>query len=153
LGYRRREVISEQKVFMIITCLSCGATNEFAQPCAYHAGFANQGFLYNDDGDLTLVWSSFDRAYETIVGPHHPWALTDAQRDEFERRLPPAPHGGRWRFANPPRCRQCREPIGSPIRGSNIYYLVYPGSINTDSVDAGHVALAELLSKSEPTSG
>jgi hypothetical protein len=136
--------------FMIITCRACGTANEFEQPYAYHAGFANQGFLYNDDGDLTLVWSSFDPAYEAVVGPHHPWALTDAQRETFEKQLSPAPRGGRWRFANPPRCTRCRESIGSPIRGSNIYYLVYPGSINTDSVDPEHVPLAELLSKSKP---
>ena len=53
---------------VIITCASCGHENGFARPYPFHAGFSNQGFLYNDDGNLTLVWSSFEPAYEAWVG-------------------------------------------------------------------------------------
>jgi ribosomal protein S18 acetylase RimI-like enzyme len=67
-----------------IKCTSCGHENVFEQPYPYHAGFSNQGFLYNDDGNLTLVWSSFDPAYRAVVGKKHPWALTAEERAQFE---------------------------------------------------------------------
>jgi hypothetical protein len=117
---------------IIVICNSCGSKNRFSQPWAYHAGFSNQGFLYNDDGNLTLIWSSFDPAFESIVGDKHPWALSPADRKALEASLKIAPHGGRWRFANPPRCTQCGQPLGESIL-ETIYYLVYPGSINADT--------------------
>jgi len=40
----------------------CGFDNSFDQPYPFHAGFSNAGFLYNEAGNLTLVWSSFDPA-------------------------------------------------------------------------------------------
>jgi hypothetical protein len=61
---------------MIIECIGCGHANASVQPNAYHAGFANQGLLYDDAGDLTLVWGSFDAAYERIVGARHLLART-----------------------------------------------------------------------------
>jgi hypothetical protein len=114
-----------------VKCTSCGHKNDFDQPHPYHAGFANEGFLYNNAGNLTLVWSSFDPAYEAIVGKWHPWALTPEQQAHFEGALPPAPSGGSWRFINPARCARCAKPISDPITQS-IYYLLYPGSIVTD---------------------
>ena len=116
----------------VVRCPSCNHANEFDQPYAYHAGFGNQGFLYNDAGTLTLVWSSFDAAYETIVGQRHPWTLGPKLRAILEASLVPAPTGGSWRFANPPRCVSCGAPIGKPMCESNIYYLVYPGSVILD---------------------
>jgi len=116
---------------MNVTCKACGGTNEFPQPYAYHAGFGNQGFLYNEAGTLTLVWDSFDPAYVALVGECHPWALTDQQRADLESALAPAPTGGRWLFVNPPRCQSCAAPIGVPITGG-IYYFKYPGSISLD---------------------
>jgi len=104
----------------------------FEQPYPYHAGFADQGFLYNDAGDLTLVWSSFDSEYEMIVGSKHPWGLTAEEQTKLESSLLPAPKGGRWRFANPARCKQCREEISAPMM-RNIYYLVFEGSVLTDT--------------------
>lgn len=114
-----------------ITCVSCGHKNEFEQPYPYHAGFANQGFLYNDAGSLTLVWSSFDPAYEAIVGRKHPWTLSAEEQTRFERALPPAPVGGKWRFINPGRCMKCASPISGPM-AQTIYYLCYPGSVIRD---------------------
>ena len=87
---------------MDIPCKSCGVVQHFEQPYAYHAGFGNQGFLYNEQGDLTLVWSSFDPAYVRIVGSHHPWALSSEQRLKLEASLHPAPRGGQWCFKTRP---------------------------------------------------
>jgi hypothetical protein len=127
-----------------IECASCGYKNDFEQPYPIHAGFSNQGFLYNDDGNLTLVWGSFDPAYEAIVGRKHPWMLTAEERALFERSLVPAPSGGRWRFINQARCLKCTNPISGPII-QTIYYLLYPGSIATD-LGPMERGLNELLS-------
>ena len=114
-----------------IGCVSCGHQNTFEQPYPIHAGFSNQGFLYNDEGNLTLVWSSYDHAYTAIVGEKHPWVLTAKDRALFEGALRPAPSGGKWQFMNCARCLKCANPISGPIT-QTIYYLLYPGSIVTD---------------------
>jgi hypothetical protein len=104
-------------------CTSCGHENVFDQPWPYHAGFSNEGFLYNDEGNLTLVWSSFDPAYEAVVGKNHPWALTTEQQALLEGALCSAPSGGSWRFINSARCMKCADPISGPIT-QTIYYIV-----------------------------
>ena len=126
-----------------IPCTACRLVNVFKQPYRYHAGFGNQGFLYNDAGTATLVWSSFDAAYREVVGQRHPWALTSALKTKLEERLLPAPTGGHWRFSNPPRCRFCGHAIGAPI-GEDIYYLLYDGSIDADS-ELGAAGLIQYL--------
>jgi len=131
-----------------IKCTSCGHENIFDQPHPYHAGFSNDGFPYNDEGNLTLVWSSFDPAYEAIFGKKHPWMLTAEERAQFEDLLCPAPFGGKWRFVNPARCVKCAEVISAPIT-QTIYYLLYPDSIDTDRGPAER-CLREFLS---PPSG
>jgi len=131
-----------------IKCTSCAHENVFDQPYPYHAGFSNEGFLYNDDGTLTLVWSSFDPAYEAVVGKKHPWTLTAEERAQFEGALRPAPCGGSWRFINPARCMKCADTISGPITHT-IYYLLYPGSIVTDSASCG-TPLMDILSPPRP---
>ena len=129
---------------MTITCESCAATNTFAQPYAYHAGFTNTGFLYSDSGHLVLTWSSFDPGYEGLIGKTHPWALSPAQRSLLESRLQESPDGGRWRFANPARCRACSKPISGSIL-STIYYVVPHGSIVLDGRAGSAASLAEVM--------
>ena len=51
---------------MVVTCSTCGHVHHLEQPHAFHAGFSNEGFLYNDEGTLVLVWSSFDPEYERV---------------------------------------------------------------------------------------
>src|SRR3989442_4520266 len=63
---------------LIVSCSDCGFANVFNQPYAYHARFGDQGFLYNEAGNCTLMWSSFDPDYEAIVGKKNPWSLTDS---------------------------------------------------------------------------
>jgi hypothetical protein len=126
-----------------INCPSCGHKNDFEQPYPFHAGFGDQGFLYNDAGNLTLVWSSFDPDYEAVVGRVHPWMLTVEQQTLLEQALGNAPSGGRWRFANPARCSRCASPISSPIT-QTIYYLHYPSSVDADFT-AGESRLKDYL--------
>jgi hypothetical protein len=126
-----------------VSCPSCGHQNDFEQPYPFHAGFGNQGFLYNDAGNLTLVWSSFDPAYEAIVGKSHPWTLTVEQQALLENALRVAPSGRRWRFANPARCLKCLGQISGSIT-ETIYYLRYPNSVDTDSTP-GERRLKEFL--------
>jgi hypothetical protein len=128
---------------LIVKCGACGNANVFNQPYSYHAGFANQGFLYDDDGHLTLVWSCFDPAFEAVVGRQNAWALGPSDQRRFEEALNPAPSGGRWRFENSPRCMRCSSPIGSPM-GTNVMYLVYDGSVITDH-DPGARSLRDQM--------
>ncbi len=120
--------------------IPCRHTNSFDQPHPYHAGFSNVGFLYDEHGDRTLIWSSFDPAYTKLVGETHPWALSPAQQKALEEALKPAPDGGFWRFEHPARCTRCHHPIKGPIT-SDIYYLKYPGSIDLDRGLRLHEAL------------
>lgn len=47
------------------TCPNCGRAFDYHE---YHAGFGNQGFLYCDQDEAVLTWSSYDPTYETVVG-------------------------------------------------------------------------------------
>lgn len=114
----------------------------FDQPYIYHAGFAEQGFLYNDAGTLTLVWGSLDPLLEKIFPGQTAWALSSRNRLCFEKMLPPAPVGGRWQFRNPARCIHCGKPISRPMLRS-VHYLIYPGSIITNR--DGQLKLAEYI--------
>jgi len=133
---------------VIVECMSCGHKNHFHQPYPYHAGFGNQGFLYNDEGNLTLSWSSFDSSYESMVGKKHPWTLTTDEQTLVENALCPAATGGRWRFSNPARCFRCSEPISGPM-SETIYYLRYPGSFDADPDPEGR-CLKDFLSSVNP---
>jgi hypothetical protein len=117
---------------MVVKCNSCGYEKEFAQPYPYHAGFGSQGFLYNDAGNLTLVWSLYDGDYADLVGMKDVTRLTPDERLAFESALLPAPSGGRFRFDNPARCKQCGFEISGPM-SDTIYYLVFDGSVVTDA--------------------
>ena len=125
-----------------IPCSSCGHKSEFQQPYPFHAGFADQGFLY-DAGNLTFVWSAFDPAYEAIVGRGNPWALSDEQQIQFEMALPDSPSGGRWRFKNSARCSACGNAISGPMK-ETIYYLLFPNSVDADPGPTNH-RLQEFL--------
>jgi hypothetical protein len=109
-----------------------GHENVFDQPHPYHAGPSDIWHAYNDDGDLTIFWSSYDPALQVLINQlpdgwsTRPWSVV---LDHVEAALPPAPHGGRWRFDNSARCRTCGDPIEA-VPGKPIYVLVYPGSID-----------------------
>lgn len=113
---------------MNVLCKSCEFVNKFKQKHLYHAGFSNLGFLYNDEGNLTLTWDSYDPDYQRVVGKTHPWGLSNEQQGRLEVLLKPAPFGGNWSFKNVPRCSKCHEPIGQSII-ETIYYLVFPNSL------------------------
>ena len=134
--------VDHRKPPITIACPQCGGTNSFDQPYRYHAGFSDQGFLYNDAGNLTLVWSWYDPAYKAIVGEGNPPdRLTTDQQRLFEAQLLPAPIGGAFRFKNPARCVHCGHPISAPMP-DEIYYVVYPNSLITDP---GPMQLKRLL--------
>lgn len=117
---------------MDVVCTFCDFVNKFKQKYPYHAGFSNLGFLYNDDGNLTLVWNSYDPDYQRIVGEVHPWGLSKSQQSKLEAALKPAPYGGNWSFKNVPRCSKCHEPVGKSIK-EDIYFLIFPGSLELDN--------------------
>jgi len=122
---------SHKKKLTEIKCNKCGHINVFNQPYPYHAGFGNQGFLYNEAGNKTLIWSSFDSDYQNIIKDTHPWALNSKQQKLIENKLK-KDIGGKWLFKNPARCLKCSNPISKPML-KDIYYLEYDGSLNLDN--------------------
>jgi hypothetical protein len=130
---------------LVVTCSQCKFKNVFNQPYAYHAGFSDQGFLYNESGNCTLIWSAFDPAYTTIVGGKNPWSLIVTDREKFESALQPSPDGTRWLFSNPARCMKCSHPVSGPITEA-IYYLEYEGSVNVDQYRNLKRCLKDVLS-------
>jgi hypothetical protein len=122
---------------MIITCKDCGFENTFAQNYAYHAGLSDLGFLYNDEGNLTLFWSTFDPDYEQLVGKVHPWKLSSKQQAIVENALKPTPSGGSFSFRNVPRCANCKKPIAQSII-ETINYLAFPDSLELDDFKNGN---------------
>ncbi len=132
-----------------LNCLNCGKTTLFDQPYPYHAGFGNQGFLYNETGNSTLVWSSFDSDYGAIVGEKHPWRLTDDEQGRIEETLLPSPDGSPWGFEFPARCSACGSKIADAI-GHSIYYYFFNGGIGLDVPSDRSMSLAAAM-KPQPS--
>jgi hypothetical protein len=114
---------------MMVICKKCGLENDFEQPYPYNADFTKVGFLYNDEGNLTLIWSIYDPVYEATAGEAPPWDISPKKQKAFEKKLPPAPSGGRWMFKNSARCAKCGAPVSPPVTRT-IYFLEFEGSIN-----------------------
>ena len=114
------------KTHPIKYCPHCGSELPFDRSYGFHAGFSNLGFLYNDNGDMVFVWSSFDPDYVALAGRNHPWSLNESEQARIEEQLLPAPQGGRWRFSNPARCLKCRQPVSGPMN-QTIYGLLFDG--------------------------
>lgn len=143
---------------LTVKCGKCGRENVFDQPFAYHAGFAEQGFIYSNSGHFTLVWSWNDPvmnryrgidAYPSVAHCFPPVGKAVQERDaemrrRFEDALRPAPDGSRWHFKNPARCIFCSEPISGSMF-QTVHYLVYPGSVVTDG--PGGAKLEDYLAK------
>ena len=129
---------------VVVQCTGCGARNVFNQPYAYHAGFGDQGFLYNESGTCTLIWSAFDPTFQTLVGRANPWVLSRAKQQILEDALQPAPDGSRWLFSNPARCLTCGRPISGPM-SQTIYYLEYEGSVSVDTLNNPSAGLMNVL--------
>lgn len=128
---------------LIVKCKQCGRDNTFDQPYAYHAGFSDQGFMYSDSGHLTLTWSWYDPAIKRFFSDERVWTAQSESHRRFEAALLPAPDGGRWRFSNPARCLHCSAALSGPMMEC-VYYLLYPGSIQTED-GRGDMRLAENL--------
>ena len=118
---------------MIVDCRGCGAAHPFDQPYPFHAGFSTQGFLYNEAGTLTLVWSVYDPAF---VAMGLSWERGADDRARIESALAPSPVGDRWLFANPARCPSCGRVLRQPMV-QDVYYLLYPGSLRLDVTEGG----------------
>lgn len=133
---------------MKMNCKHCQKELEFDQPYPIHAGFSNEGFLYDDAGSLTLVWSSYDPAYQEIVGSKQPGDLSREEQQKFESALWPAPSGGNWSFRNSLRCKSCHEPVSGPIT-ETIYYYRYSSNLDTSS-ESSHVTLSQVAKRGQP---
>jgi DNA-directed RNA polymerase subunit RPC12/RpoP len=116
---------------MEIPCKRCGGINRFEQPYIYHAGFSDRCFLYNEAGNLTLVWWCTDPDFEAIMGPLGSSTFSRKAKAAFESRLTEAPFGGKWLFKNPARCVRCGSKILDPMVRTTSY-VIYDGSIVLD---------------------
>ena len=135
---------------MKLNCKHCKKELEFDQPYPIHAGFSDEGFLYDDAGNLTLVWSSYDPIYQEIVGSKQPWDLNKGEQEKFESTLWPSPSGGKWSFKNSLRCRFCHEPVSGPIT-ETIYYYRYSRNLDTSS-ESSHITLSQIVNRAGLTS-
>ncbi len=141
----------QQEVFkpVVITCGRCGFDNVFDQPYRYHAGFGDQGFLYNERGNRTLIWSCWDPGYCQLVGERNPWTLGPENRRKVEDALETDPAGGgRWLFQNVARCLKCGHEIADSMTGT-IYYLEYDGSLNLDCTANRDRGLRDIIKNPE----
>jgi hypothetical protein len=125
---------------VIVTCPECEFNNELQQPHPYHAGFGDTIFLYNEAGNCTLTWGTYDPRYERLIGQSDPWRPSEQVQAQVEAGLVPSPKGDRWGFANPARCGSCGSAIRQPMISGEIYYLEYP-----DSVVLGRAGLPSML--------
>lgn len=109
---------------MELTCPSCHKRILLKQKYFYHAGFSDEGFMYCDNDSTTLKFSSYDKIYESIVGPKHPWSLNESEKVKVENELKNCPCGGKFRFANLSLCPLCRQSIQSLIP-AKIYFIEF----------------------------
>jgi hypothetical protein len=115
---------------LVVECPSCEARHEFPQPYPYHAGFGDTAFLYNEAGNQTLVWGTYDPAYAAFLGPESdPWRPSGIVRAKLEAALPLSPAGDRWGFNFTPRCERCGNSLREPMAAGELYYLEFPGSV------------------------
>jgi hypothetical protein len=96
---------------MDICCKTCGVATKIPQPYAFHAGFSNRGFLYNDSRAAIIEFSPYNLKYVAAVGDKHPWALNAEEKSKVEKALKPDPAGGKFRFDAHPRCPACNAEL------------------------------------------
>ena len=112
-----------------LACTACGQANHFEQPYPYHAGFGDTIFVYNEAGNCTLVWGTYDETYLNLLGAGNPWSPPASVRHDLEAQLPLSPRGDQWSFKSSARCQHCGAAISAPMATGNIYYLEYSGSV------------------------
>ena len=127
-----------------VKCKHCEYVNVFEQPYPYHAGFSNLGFLYNESGNLTFIWSTFDPFFTENFPGKHPWTLNNEEKRKFEELLIPSPHGDKWLFKNSAKCTKCSETLGESIE-DNIYFLVYPESVDCSEFEKNSLRTYTIL--------
>ncbi len=116
---------------MEICCAACGVVTKIPQKYAYHAGFSNRGFLYNDSRPSILKFSPYDSKYVATVGDKHPWALNEEEKDKVEKALKPDPSGGHFRFNAYPRCPECNAELPE-ILPDNVHFIEIGDVIDGD---------------------
>ncbi len=121
--------MSQAKPSYSLKCATCGYKNVFSQPYPYHAGFSDAGFLYNEQGNATLIWCLYDPYFEKHFKMAL-WPVRDfATAKKMEDALPLSPRGDRWSFSAPARCATCHSPIAPPMT-EGVNYLVYPDNVD-----------------------
>jgi hypothetical protein len=100
----------------------------------FHPGFSNQGYLYRDRDETVLTWSAYNPHYKRRVDKQ-PWMLTADEKLVVEAALKPCPCGGRFAFANTPRCPQCHAERRD-LASDTTYYVVLGRRVDGDTAAA-----------------
>jgi hypothetical protein len=66
--------------------------------------------MYCDRDETVVTWDVYSPSYMRITSKL-PWILAAEERQLVEAAIKPCPAGGRFAFANSPRCPQCYESV------------------------------------------
>jgi hypothetical protein len=113
---------------------NCPHCHRFVEFERFHAGFSNEGYLYCDSDAAVLTWDSYHPQYVRLVGEKHPWMLSKEEQRRVEDALKPCPYGGRFTFANPPKCPHCLRDISSFV-AEKVYFIVTGPRLKAEEVD------------------
>ncbi len=84
-------------------CPRCGTSLEYRLTAPADD---QRGFMYCGVDGALVEWSVRDPVYRHLARAR-PWELDGRQQGRVERAVRPCPCGGRFAFANPPRCPSC----------------------------------------------
>lgn len=88
----------------ILSCV-CDRCQRSFQIHSYHSGFSNTGYFYSDSGRFTIT------VHDRVPGcPAALAELDPVHLATLEAKLPRAPDGTSYRYANPFRCPHCSAP-------------------------------------------
>jgi hypothetical protein len=113
------------------TCLHCGREFSYER---FHAGFSNLGYMYCDEDETVITWSTYNPAYIQIIHDKHPWVLDRKEQQKVEASLKPCPYGGCFSFDNPPLCPFCHESVAFLVQGKE-YFIVTGRRVDGDRED------------------
>jgi hypothetical protein len=90
--------------------------------------------MYCDRDEAVLTWDTYNDRYKRIANKH-PWILTHVEERAVEASVKPCPCGGRFAFANPPRCPSCHTELRDLVPDP-IYFVVTGKRVDGDEVGA-----------------
>jgi len=120
---------------VVITCPHCARVLDLPQKYPYHAGLSSVAALYCDLCSTTLVFSSYNAGFISLLDEaKHPWTVSDDEKERIEAHLVPCLCGGQFRFDLPPRCPSCSGSLTALLPDS-MSYLVIGNHVDGETCD------------------